>query len=340
MKIRINGSWVDTSLYIRDGGVWKYIGNPSSANEIVVYITSTTTNVNVSSFFGPYWTQNIAKKLIINSGVTVGATSTNNYALNVSSGLIGILRVDNYGSIQGAGGLPNGGTGGNAILANSSVSINNQGTIYAGGGGGGQGGFGGTGGQGAYTASYIQCGGGTGTYCDVSTYDEACQRVYGESAYCDGGQYNNDYSQCYTDQNGYTQCFYPCGKYIYPAGCSNCCYTAFYTAYSSGGAGGVGGNGGVGQGYNQSPTSGSPGFGGSAGGINAGTGGFGAFGGAGGGWGASGGAGSTGGTGANGNYTVGSVGSAGSPGGLPGFYVVNNGNISWINTGSVLGRVV
>jgi len=235
MKIRINGSWVDTSLYIRDGGVWKYIGNPSSANEIVVYITSTTTNVNVSSFFGPYWTQNIAKKLIINSGVTVGATSTNNYALNVSSGLIGILRVDNYGSIQGAGGLPNGGTGGNAILANSSVSINNQGTIYA---------------------------------------------------------------------------------------------------------GGVGGNGGVGQGYNQSPTSGSPGFGGSAGGINAGTGGFGAFGGAGGGWGASGGAGSTGGTGANGNYTVGSVGSAGSPGGLPGFYVVNNGNISWINTGSVLGRVV
>ena len=45
MKIRINGSWVDTSLYIRNGDIWKYIGVPSSVNEIVLYITQTTANV-------------------------------------------------------------------------------------------------------------------------------------------------------------------------------------------------------------------------------------------------------------------------------------------------------
>jgi hypothetical protein len=308
MKIRINGSWVDTSLYIRDGGVWKYIGgNPSSANEIVVYITSTTTNVNVASLFGSYWTQNIRKKLIINPGVNVGATNSANYALVIPSGLSRSLAIDNFGSILGAGGLANSGTGGNAILANSSVSINNQGTIYAGGGGGG---IGGAGGLGFYDCSYIQILGATGAP-GISGCNEVCQYWFQNyDAFCNSG--------C----EGY---FIGDEVSIQYNTCSECGVWVYQNCYSGGGAGG---SGGLGQGFNQNLTGGSPG---GAGGLNAGVGGFG---GTGGNWGQSGGNGFSG---SNGNYTEGNV---GGPGGLAGFYIVNNGNVTWTNLGTVAGRVI
>jgi hypothetical protein len=211
------------------------------------------------------------------------------------------LRVENYGSIQGAGGLPNGGTGGNAILANSSVSINNQGTIYAGGGGGG---IGGAGGLGFYECGYYQNQELGGNSFAVGSCLEACQINFGGEWYC---------IDCV--QEGFPNeaiCF-TCQRYI-PQTC-----------YSSGGAGGAGG---LGQGFNQNLTGGS---GGGGGGPNAGTGGTG---GTGGNWGQSGGNGFSG---FNGNYTVGSGGGSGGSGG---YYIVNNGNVNWINLGAVAGGVV
>lgn len=274
--------------------------------EIVVYITTTSTNVNVSTLFGSYWTSNVTKRLIINPGVIVGATNTSNYALTVSSGLIGPLKIDNYGSIQGAGGASNGGTGGNAIFAGSSgVIIDNRGTIYAGGGGGGQGGTGG-GGSYTYDCSYVQNLGASNCFSIFTTLDQACALTYSGS-YCAGGAG-------------------PPGCAAFGWYCTNCAryVSQTCTAYTSGG---TGGSGGVGQGYNQSATTGSVG---SAGGTNAGTGGTGGTGGS---FGSSG---STGGTGSNGNYTNGS---AGSSGGLAGYYIVNNGNVTWTNLGTVAGGV-
>lgn len=118
-----------------------------AVNEIIVYITSNSENVNVQSLFGGNWTQNVPKRLIINGGVVVGSLDPGAYALTIPSGLVSTLRIDNNGSIQGAGGSPNSGDGGPAILANAAVTIDNIGSIYGGGGGGG---FGGTGGDGLY----------------------------------------------------------------------------------------------------------------------------------------------------------------------------------------------
>lgn len=100
-------------------------------------------------------------QLVINSGVTIGATSSATPALDIGQFTSGTnLTVLNNGSIQAAGGLAgaggtvygaaantaggpySGGKGGDAIKANylnQTVTITNNGTIYAGGGGGGGG---------------------------------------------------------------------------------------------------------------------------------------------------------------------------------------------------------
>jgi hypothetical protein len=271
-KIRDNNQWIIPRTYVRIGGVWNLVnnyirdagnwGDEVVLNEVVIYITSTTTNLNVQTLFeATYpgsWASTAPKRLVINSGVIVGATNTSNYALNIPSGFGSTVRIDNSGSIQGAGGAENGGTGGNAIFAGQfAISINNQGTIYAGGGGGGQGG---TGGGGSYRTGI-----------------RLIQII------------NTD--------------------------------------------GGAGGAGGVGQGYNQSNTGGSAG---AAGGTNAGTGGTGGTGGT---WGASGADGSVG---ADGNRTTAPLlDTIGGPtyGGNAGYYITNNNNVIWINTGTVAGRV-
>jgi len=229
------------------------------------------------------------------------------------------LRVDNYGSIQGAGGLPNGGNGGNAIFAGSPVTFNNQGTIYAGGGAGG---LGGTGGLGVYTydCSYLSCN--VSDFPNVWLSSQSCNQP-APSAVCQE-LFGGDYS-CYDE--GYVPCGGLCSDSYPPICCVNCCTTVPQTCYvyTNGGAGG---SGGLGQGFNQNLTGGSPG---GAGGLNAGVGGFG---GTGGNWGQSGGDGFSG---SNGNYTGGN---AGGPGGLAGFYIVNNGNVTWTNLGTVAGRVI
>ena len=266
-----------------------------AVREILVVISATTTNLNVSSLFGSYWAQTVPKRVVINSGVIIGATDTSNYALNIPSGFGGTVKIDNNGSIQGAGGAANSGNGGPAIFAGASgISINNLGTIYAGGGGGGQGGTGGTGSYTYYFPEY--------QYCEMAVNNNC---PYGGTKL-----YTYRVQCCQGSDNA-------CEKSVW----RNVCVETRYSA------GGIGGNGGAGQGYNQAAAIG---VGGSAGGTNAGTGGTGGTGGI---WGTTG---NTGGTGANGNYGSGVDGLGG---GLGGYYIVNNGNVTWVSVGTTAGRV-
>jgi hypothetical protein len=334
--IKNGGSWKEVQTgWIKRNGIWtkffQNYGNSSWINmlegtddaidfgvqvidELTIIISTTTTNLNLKSRFDTTfgagsWESNIPKKVIINSGIIIGATSTANYALNIPSGLGGTLRIDNNGSIQGAGGFDSGSiNGGNAIFADSAVSINNLGTIYAGGGTGGTGGNGG-GGFYTYPATYYY-GGANGDY---HNFDDLCAAFFGGGAYCAGGEY------AVFDELG--------NSYLY---CGDCRKNYTATEYTSGG---LGGQGGIGQGYNQNPVNGFPG---SNGGTNAGNGGTGGNGGT---WGSSGG---TGNVGSNGNYTSApTLGQSGGPtsGGLAGFYIVNNSNVTWIANGTRLGRV-
>jgi hypothetical protein len=320
-KLRTNSQWVIPNTYVRSGGNWvlinNYIRNAGNwDDEVVIYITSNTTNVDVASLFeSTYpgsWRSNVKKRLVINPGVVVGPLNASNYALSIPSGFGKTVTIENYGSIQGAGGAANSGTGGSAIFAGASgILINNLGTIYAGGGGGGQGG---DGGSGSFTTSTeVNVGSASGSSLSgVNSCNSACSVRYGAgsngvASYCGG------------------TCTVTSGPRL-PTGynCSACFRNLITTTFTVGGAGGAGG---VGQGYNQTLSGGA---GGGAGGTNAGTGGTG---GTGGNWGASG---DTGGTGSNGNVGTGLAGAAG---GLAGFYIVGNSNVSWISTGSVAGRV-
>ena len=126
------------------------IGNFYGAvNEIQYTISSGTTNFQTSSAFGSNWTTAVPKRLIINSGVTVGSTSSTP-ALIIDGSMGGTFIVQNAGSIEGAGCAANGGNGGAAVRSdqNGNITFQNAGAIKGGGGGGGAGGSGGTGGQG------------------------------------------------------------------------------------------------------------------------------------------------------------------------------------------------
>jgi len=99
-------------------------GNPISMNNFfcsagyyVIVISANTTNYDVyNAFVSAYgasaWTSGAPKFLVINSGVIVGSSLVDNtsvipdYALyvNTTNTLGGSLIIDNYGSIQGAGG--------------------------------------------------------------------------------------------------------------------------------------------------------------------------------------------------------------------------------------------
>lgn len=277
------------------------------AVNVIAVTASNGTNVSAQSLFGSSWTDNVPKELIIPSGVTLGATSTSNFALTIEGTLVGTLTVKNSGSIQGAGGAA-GANGGDAIDANATVTIinNSGGTIYAGGGGGGTGG---TGGQGSYSGTVNK--GSASAYIGASCQDVCC----GDYQYV-----------CWTNHGGTRTLYSPSG--ISKSGSCNvsvsvCNYPG--TIYTNGGSGG---GGGVGQGYGQSATSGSAG---SAGGTNAGSGGTGGTGGA---FGSSG---NTGNTGANGNS---SNGSSGSSGGSAGRYINGIANVTLTNNGTVAGGTV
>ena len=345
-----NNSGIPTS------GAIKFSDFYSKYREVMFKVGSVNVreNANTSTLFSTYWGTNVPKRLKNNG--TIGATSTANVALTVSSNISNTLVIDNAGSIQGAGGAAgaanggNGGDGGTAILLNSFCSINNTGTIYGGGGGGGAGTAGGTGGN-----------GGSGTYT-VTTY---------RTCYWGGRQtfFPNNFNACFPDGGAQSCASNAPGDIVSIAGCQggyspgsgcacgSCLGTCSGTASvattgGTGGPGGNGGNGGNGEGYDGTDSEGSfggAGTAGTAGGTNAGNGGNGGNGGGGGEGGTFGANGSpgnqgnTGNGGSSGNVTGGTGGTVGGTpvgtGGAAGYYLYLSRNVSWIAQGTTAGNI-
>lgn len=288
----------------------------NSVNELLQTVTAQA-SINAQTIFGADWGTNVPKRLRIPAGTTIGP-------LTIPTGMGGTLEVDVEGEVQGLGGSANGGSGGHAITANQSFTLN----VLSGGavrGGGGGGGLGGTGGGGQYT----QAAGGwdtrnynNGTYALVSTFQNGAAVAVYWGGYQGQGTWNSS-----------TQMF-PFGGYEYstgpggePQGAQSASGVKRRTPEQTiNTSGGTGGNGGVGQGYGQSLAGGSSG---SAGGTNAGTGGTG---GSGGNWGS---AGNTGATGASGNAGGGVAGSAGGAAGRA--VQMNSGTLTTNNSGTING---
>jgi hypothetical protein len=118
-------------------------------------IASNTQNYNIFTAAGSP-AGAVIVNLTINTGVTVGSSSTATAALETGTFASGsVVNIINNGNIYGAGGAggaggnggasvenfgSNGLAGGSAISLHYPVSITNNGSIWAGGGGGGGGG--------------------------------------------------------------------------------------------------------------------------------------------------------------------------------------------------------
>ena len=165
-----------------------------SCQIIVINITS---NICKANFYDLYAKSAPSKKYLVNimSGVTISGCNPGDTALSFSSMIFNsAITINNYGTIEGAGGYGGygsletgcsglfsyataGGAGGYAVSTKAGVviTINNYGTVAGGGGGGGgsggnPGGYGGGGGGGAgiiggggglgggtYTSSFAGC---------------------------------------------------------------------------------------------------------------------------------------------------------------------------------------
>lgn len=318
------------------GATEHYAGTASkiaslSGDALFPVTLATATAVNLSSVpaFTTYgrWAANRPKQVVIPSGVTIGSTNPAIPALQSGTGFGNTLTVTNSGSIDGAGGQPNGGVGGTALLAaQSGIAVVNTGSgkIRAGGGAGGLGGNGGGGKTGGAATDGPVYNYGT-YYYETATGDRA-----GAGPVWNGAYVHNDGT--YTYNIGSLQ--WTWGDSGGGGGGGNpSWYVTYYeysitrsyntTAYTAGGTGGVGGRG---QGYDGAYANG---VAGTAGGTNAGNGGAGGNGGA---WGLSGANGNTGASGNNG------AGTAGSAGGLAGYAIQNIGNVTLTNSGQMLGR--
>lgn len=132
---------------------------------INLVISADTYNYNIyNQAVSAGWTNGMSVVLTINSGVSVGSTSTGQPGLVTGSFPVGTnVSIINNGYVVGMGGvggydLSNGASGGTAFVAQATVSITNSGVIGGGGGGGG-------GGETCYSPSVGQeCGGGGAGY--------------------------------------------------------------------------------------------------------------------------------------------------------------------------------
>lgn len=326
---KVGGVWVpSTEVYQKQAGVWVNVFTA----EIVVNITTNQSGLlDLSTLFSPSdWTAEKKKRVIVNSGVNLNAT-TSAGAVRVqdptlATGWGGTVTLENRGNINGIGGAANSGTGGNAIYAGTytytakKLIVENTvtGNIRGGGGGGGRGGNGG--------AGYFNY---TATEGPFYSRPTAPQYWYSR-----GGSFGGSATWAGTSlggghgDNGFTQGIY----FYYPVTEFENGATSYYsiarqyTATQST-SGGTGGNGGRGQGADGTNAAGSSG---SAGGQNAGTGGTGGTGGT---YGSNGNTGNTGGAGNNGS------GSAGTTGGLAGI-AYNSATTTVSNAGGqILGRI-
>ena len=319
-----NNTGVNLAASVPTNGTINFTNFRSQAKGFRFTYTTTSTDQDADTLFGSDYAVNYPKEIVINSGVTIGGVSDD--ALDIPSTLAGTLVVNNNGSIIGKGGAANGGAGGHAINnAASNVTINNAGSLLAGGGGGGNGG---NGGNGSFSQTVREPSSGF-TYNPYipSQYrwlrDGAYLYIRWNSGYTiEGPTY---YSGSTYTHGGVTYIRGDLKGQDYDSGDSWYSLARSYNSTSSS-TGGSGGSGGVGQGYNQTNASGS---GGAGGGTNAGTGGTGGSGAT------YGTAGSTGSTGANGNS---SNGSGGAGGGAAGAAVLGT-SVTMNNTGTLAGAV-
>lgn len=312
-------------------------------------VSSNVDNLVLSTLFTEAeWSGTAPKEVIINAGVTVGSNTVSTVACRTGTTVNaqpmgGTLKLINNGNIYGAGGAgatsTTGGVGGNALEAEVLLTVQNNNRIYSGGGGGGKGGVGCTGYYYPDTTTWrFQLGPSL-----WNTWDNV------DDPFIDGILYFNWSSGCNESTVCYYELFSPPN---FPTGTSYLgldgrvyergavaqvigIETHYYIRRRNNGVypGGAGGNGGIGQGAYSSAAAGA---GGSLSDIS-----YGGQGGTGGGWGTNGGSGASGvNTVNNATYAV-KVGNAtaGYSGGLAGFYIVNNGNVTWEANGLRLGRV-
>jgi hypothetical protein len=296
--------------------------------EVVVYVSSSANNLVLSELFngGDWGDADKRKRVVINSGVTVGSTSAADPAIRTGTGRAEDLVIENHGIIAGAGGAANGGAGGNALLVEQAgVSVVNSGTIAGGGGGGGKGG---RGGDGSYSSAVREPA--SGEYYSANTETQPDESYFGvvnlfgnwsTTIWWQGSKAYNVATQNYGSIT--------VGSYKYYRGTlrdSAGLYAVYRTHDQTlASTGGTGGDGARGQGSDGAAESG---LAGTTGGTNAGTGGTG---GAGGTYGM---AGSSGTAGTSGNVSAGLGGGAG---GAAGAAIAGSG-YTLTNTGTVLGN--
>ena len=321
----------NAALNVAAGG---YNANAALSGDSLFPVTlSNATNVTLSSVSdftaNGRWASTRPKRVIIPSGTTIGATSAGIPALSSGTGRGGTLTITVNGEIQGAGGQPNGGSGGTAFLVEQAgTQLINNGAIRAGGGGGGRGG---NGGAGYYDIAATVTEGpiyNSGSmYQMMYTYQDSSWVLYTATIFWGGARIWNGFMTPPSPYNygGWTY-YRGSGQSSSNSGDEWAIYRTAPSTTRTYVNGGTGGTGGRGQGYDGVAAAGTSGV---SGGTNTGVGGNG---GAGGGWGANGVAGNTGAGGNNGS------GVAGIAGGIAGWAIQNYGNVSYSGSGARQGR--
>lgn len=216
-----NNNGTNLASTVPTSGAVDFSDYRSTAKGFKYTFTSGATDQNASDLFGDDYNVDYPKEIVVNSGVELGTTNVNEFALEIDSGGSGTVKLTNNGTLTGAGGAASGGAGGDAVrvnLANVTIVNTSTGVIRGGGGGSGNGG---QGGAGSYQTSSTFNSCGTTNGCPNAV-------AYGD---CGGGC-----AECDPIQN------YRC--------------TSYTTHSTSGGSGGAGGRG---QGYNQTAQNGSAG---------------------------------------------------------------------------------
>ena len=95
-----NGSLVPgNNTNVPETGQISLVNFYSAVNEIIHTHSSDANDQNYATVFGSNWTSSVPKRIVINSGVTIGATS-GNHAMNIPSGMGGTLIIDNLSLIH------------------------------------------------------------------------------------------------------------------------------------------------------------------------------------------------------------------------------------------------
>lgn len=194
-QISLNSSDVRALLGTADGATASFSDyyGASSSVDIALTLSGNTNNYNIfSNKGGTYVAGKSNITLTVNSGVTVGSTSTGTYALDTGTGWAtgDTITIVNNGTVVGKGGnggngatarydsisyngtqeaaATAGGAGGHAFRAQFATTITNNGTFAGGGGGGG-----GAGGRITYNSKsgdgYLKGGGGGGGGAGTNT---------------------------------------------------------------------------------------------------------------------------------------------------------------------------